>query len=112
MGLNKVTKTDGESLCEVLKEIISKFGLEYANCVGYCFDGAANMSGINKGVATRLQEDCPLALYLHCYGHRLNLAIQSSLTGVLPLKILWELFKICTISSKQAPKDTQYFVIP
>ena len=54
--------------------------------MGYCFDCAANMSGINKGVATRLQEDCPLALYVHCYGHRLNLAIQSSLTGVLPLK--------------------------
>ena len=86
VGFNKVAKTDGESLCEALKEIISKFGLESANCVGYCFDGAANMSGKNKGVATRLQEDCPLALYVHCYGHRLNLAIQSSLTGVLPLK--------------------------
>ena len=86
VGFNKMIKTDGESLCNALKDVIIKFGLETENCVGYCFDGAANMSGKNKGVATRLKEDCPHALYVHCYGHRLNLAIQSSLTQVKPLK--------------------------
>ena len=74
-----MVKTDGESITKVLTEIITGLGLDSANCVGYCFDGAANMCGKNKGVANRLKTVCPLALYVHCYGHRLNLAIQSSL---------------------------------
>ena len=30
------------------------------------------------GVATKLLEKEPLALYTHCYGHALNLAIQET----------------------------------
>ena len=47
--------------------------------VGQCYDGAANMSGCEKGVAARIQEVVPHALYVHCYAHRLNLALQDTL---------------------------------
>ena len=35
------------------------------NIVAECFDGAANMSGIRKGLATRMKECSPLGIYVH-----------------------------------------------
>ena len=44
------------------------------------------MSGIYKGLTTRMKECSPLAIYIHCYGHRLNLAIQGTITQIVPLR--------------------------
>jgi len=44
------------------------------------------MSGMHKGVATRMKECCPFALYVHCYGHLLNLAIQDTMTQIEPVR--------------------------
>ena len=60
--------------------------LELQNIVGECFDGASNMSGVNKGLSARMKEFSPLAIYVHCYGHLLNLALQDTLTTVEPLR--------------------------
>jgi len=38
------------------------------------YDGAANMSGIHKGVQARVRERIPTAQYVHCKAHVLNLA--------------------------------------
>lgn len=56
------------------------------NIVSECFDGASNMKGIHKGLATLMKETSPLALYVHCYGHLLNLAIQDTMEEVEPLR--------------------------
>jgi hypothetical protein len=37
------------------------------------------MSGKEKGVASLILKENPLAIYVHCYAHKLNLAIQSSM---------------------------------
>eukprot|EP00117_Sycon_ciliatum_P011780 scpid47775/ scgid13111/ 52 kDa repressor of the inhibitor of the protein kinase; 58 kDa interferon-induced protein kinase-interacting protein; Death-associated protein 4; THAP domain-containing protein 0 len=46
---------------------------------GQCYDGASDMSGATKGVAARIAQSYPLALYLHCASHCLNLVVVSSL---------------------------------
>ena len=53
--------------------------LRIEDVVGQCYDGASNMTGKEKGVAARVQEVAPKALYVHCYGHLLNLALQDTL---------------------------------
>ena len=50
--------------------------------VGECFDSAAYMSGVHKGLATRMKECPPLVVYVHYYGHLLNLALQASMTSI------------------------------
>ena len=50
------------------------------------FDGAANMSGIRKGLATRMKECSPLGIYVHCCGHLLNLAFQDTMTEIETLR--------------------------
>ena len=36
------------------------------------------MKGAKSGVATQLLKDEPRAVYMHCYGHALNLAVGDT----------------------------------
>ena len=44
------------------------------------------MSGKNKGLATLVQEVERRAIYVHCFGHALNLAAQDTLKESTLLK--------------------------
>ena len=67
-----------ETLFNLIRDTLNDMGLNPENIVGQCFDGASNICGKNKGVATRIQEIAPRATYVHCFGHRLNLALQDT----------------------------------
>ena len=51
------------------------------------FDGAATMSGLssNKDLSAKLKGCAPLSIYVHCYDHLLNLALQKT---IIKIKIL------------------------
>ena len=82
----KVESTSGESLFNTLSENLLKIGLDPKQCYGLALDGASNMSGIEKGLATRMKAISPQSVYIHCHGHLLNLAIKDTLSGVKILK--------------------------
>ena len=44
------------------------------------------MRGIRKSLATRAKECLPLGIYVHCYGHLLNLALQDTMTEIKTLR--------------------------
>ena len=44
------------------------------------------MNGVHKGLSTRMEECSPLGIYVHCYGHVLNLALQDTMTQIEPLR--------------------------
>ena len=54
-----------------------RLNIPLSNCRGQCYDGASNMTGIKRGVATQIQSESPLAFLTHCYGHALNLAVND-----------------------------------
>ena len=85
-GFFATESTEGEVLYELVKKAVTSLNLQLRDIVGECFDGAANMSGCNKGVASRMKECSPLALYVNCYAHRLNLALQDTMTSVQPIR--------------------------
>ena len=78
--------TEGEVLYELAKTAINKLDLRLENIIAECFDGAANMSGIRKGLATRMKECSPLGIYVHCYAHLLNLALQDTMSEIETLR--------------------------
>ena len=41
------------------------------------YDGAANMAGHLSGVAARIQQEEPKALFVHCFAHSVNLCLQE-----------------------------------
>ena len=79
IGFHDVKSTTGEALFELICEVLDSNGFQIKSLVGQCYDGASNMSGKVKGVAARVREVAVRALYVHCYGHRLNLALQDTL---------------------------------
>ena len=58
---------------------LHSYGLDLINLRGQTYDGAGNMAGSIKGTAAIIREQYPLALYLHCSSHWLNLAVIKSL---------------------------------
>ena len=64
VGFVATASTEGEVLYEPAKTAVNKLDLRLENIVAECFDGAANMSGIRKGLATRMKECSPLGIYI------------------------------------------------
>ena len=77
IGLVAVDQTDAGTLSLVLKDSLLRSTLSLSQCRGQCYDGAANMAGHLNGVATRLLEEEPRALFVHCLAHALNLCLQD-----------------------------------
>ena len=71
--LINVPKTDAHTLSALIKDCLIRFSLPIAQCRGQAYDGASNMNDHINGVAARIQEDEPTALYVYCLAHCTNL---------------------------------------
>ena len=77
VGLHKVDKINADILVAVIKDVILRLNLDLHNCRGQCYDGAANMAGSRNGTATQICQAEKCAVFKHCYGHALNLAVAD-----------------------------------
>jgi hypothetical protein len=68
----------GRSLAETIVDTLKSRGINMQGLIGQGYDGAAAMSGHLNGVRTAIQEQYPMALYVHCAAHSLNLALSKS----------------------------------
>ncbi len=75
MKLKRVRAID---ITEAIIHSIENLGLSLCNLRGQGYDGASTMSGEKGGVQAKILEKQPKALYTHCAGHSLNLAILKS----------------------------------
>lgn len=67
------------TLFNIIKTIVADLGLNKNNLVATGFDGANNMSGKKAGLCTLIKENMSAkSIYVHCYCHRLNLALESA----------------------------------
>jgi hypothetical protein len=86
LGFFDTASTTGEELAKLIIAVFIKHGFDLKDLVGLGFDGASAMSSQEVGVAARMREKSPLALYVHCFAHRLNLALQKGLKNVPKLR--------------------------
>ena len=82
IGFMETASTTGQSLFDLIKNTLQLHTLDLNNLVGQGYDGASNMSSARVGVSGRMQNEAPRAIYIHCYGHQLNLSAQKSMTQV------------------------------
>ncbi|XP_065671304.1 52 kDa repressor of the inhibitor of the protein kinase-like [Hydra vulgaris] len=68
----------GEGLFDILLKSVSDFSLDIMNCRGQSYDGAGAMAGHTKGLSSCILNLNEKASFVHCYSHRLNLAICAS----------------------------------
>ena len=60
--------------------------LDIKNLRGQCYDGASNVNGRISDLRTRIREDEPRALFVHCSAHSLSLCVQDSLEGIIDVR--------------------------
>ena len=65
-------------IANVISEKAESFGLSWEYLVGQAYDGASTMSGCIAGVSTLIKEKAPTAVYVHCWAHKLNLALVAA----------------------------------
>ncbi len=74
----EVERITGKELADTILRSLSAWGLSASDLRGQCYDGSSNMSGARSGCMALVKEKAPLAIYVHCAAHRLNLAIVSA----------------------------------
>ena len=105
LGLYNLSSITAESIVCAIKDMFLRFHIPMANIRGQCYYGCSTMAGSRMGVAKRIEELEPRAVFLHCYGHALNLSVgdtikQSSTMGDC-LDTCFELVKLIKFSPKR-----------
>ena len=72
------TGITGRDLADKITSSLVAYGLDPTNIRGQAYDGAGNMAGSVNGAAALITAQYPLALYLHCTSHCLNVAVVNS----------------------------------
>ena len=109
IGMVHVHSTTSDAITSTIKDILVRCILNIGQCRGQAYDGAANMMGHLKGVATQILKEEPNAIPVHCLAHRLNLCLQDAAKHCQPVRnaltICMELSQLILYS----PKRTQVF---
>lgn len=78
LGFLPLERITGEAISAAILEFLSKSQIPVSNMRGQGYDGASNMASNTVGVQARIKQVAPLATYVHCSGHSLNLVISKS----------------------------------
>lgn len=84
-GFIELEEQTGAAMATKLSNHIRRLGLDPDCCVGQGYDGASSMSGEENGVQALLRRQCPKAVYVHCFSHRLNLVLSKA-TEVIEIR--------------------------
>ncbi|XP_072565314.1 zinc finger MYM-type protein 1-like [Paramormyrops kingsleyae] len=77
VGLYRVSDTTGQGIAKVAADVLLRLNLPLSGLRGQTYDGAANMAGKYTGAQAILRRQQPLALYVHCGAHCVNLITQA-----------------------------------
>ena len=105
LGLYCLSAIDAQSIFEVMKDAFLRFQIPLAKLRGQCYDGYSTMAGVKAGVAAKIEQVEPRAVFTHCYGHALNLAVSDTVKQCLAMKdcldTCFELMKLIEFSPKR-----------
>lgn len=77
-----------DALFNVVTKRIEKY--EYrSKLVGQCFDGASVMAGQVNGLQSKIKNEAPQAVFVHCAAHRLNLVLQQSCNSISECRVFF-----------------------
>ena len=102
IGLHYVDDITTNTIVHTLKDTVLRLNLNMSMCRAQCYDGASNM----KKVASEIKAVEPRALYLHCYGHSLNLAVADTLKGIKVMSdVLDHALEVCKLLKFSPRRD-------
>ncbi|KAL1150355.1 hypothetical protein V6Z11_A10G253100 [Gossypium hirsutum] len=89
----------------VIFNVLLQHSFDIQNIRGQGYDGASNMRGEFNGLQAFILNDCRYAYYVHCFAHRLQLALVAAAREVVEVhqffKDLSDIVNIASASSKR-----------
>ena len=102
VGLYYLSVTDAQSIVDAINDAFLRFQIPFTKLRGQCYDGCSTMAGARAGVAVKIQELEPQAVFTH---HALNLAVNDTITKVPKMKdcldTCYEIVKLIKFSPKR-----------
>ena len=99
----KLSRVRASDIADSILTTLVNLGLSMSDLRGQGYDGASTMRGAKAGVQAQIRERQPMALYTHCAGHSLNLAILSS-CSIPCISNCIDQIKSLTLFVKHSPK--------
>ena len=81
MGLIDLKSAKADGILQAIDAAFAMYGFDLTyrrKLVGFGADGASVNLGCRRSVSTLLQEDCPWLVQIHCFAHRLELAVKDA----------------------------------
>ena len=89
-------------------KLLADHGFDVKDCRGQAYDGAAIMSSQTKGASSVIKNEQPLADWVHCRNHCINLAIAFAWKNTSVTNFMDRLTSVCYYF-ENFPKRLQYF---
>ena len=67
----------GKAIAQSITERVSELGLDIKKCRGQGYDGAGNVAGYKNGAAAHILRESRKSIFIHCFSHRLSLAVSK-----------------------------------
>ncbi|KAJ8897380.1 hypothetical protein PR048_002726 [Dryococelus australis] len=109
IGLYETASMTGEFLLNVIKDALLHLDLNLDKLRGQCYDGGANMAGAKSGVKSRMLAEQPLALYINCAAHALNLALQDTSKSIPLVRNCLQWVNDTSVIVRDSPKRRAVF---
>ena len=77
MQFQSAVDLTGEGLATKILSTLRAHNLDVQHMVGQGYDGAASMAGCFSSVQKKVTEVAPMATYVHCASHALNLVLNT-----------------------------------
>ena len=77
LGFTPLKEMDAETIAETIIDQCNKYGLNLNKLRGQGYDGCSTMAGKENGVQVHIRSDYPLAVFVHCSAHCLNLVVND-----------------------------------
>ena len=95
LQFSKLARITWKHVADEIIQILEDLGIPVVNMCGQGYDGAPNMSSHRVGAQAYIKQQAPLAAYIHCSGHCLNLVIVHSCSLPEVRNVLDKLKKCC-----------------
>ncbi|KAL6179109.1 hypothetical protein ACLB2K_050625 [Fragaria x ananassa] len=86
-----VSDTCAATLKSKIDKVFTEYNLQVENLRGQGYDDTSNMCGQWNGLQALFLQECPYAYYIHCFAHRLQLALNTIATDVDVVYLFFEM---------------------
>ena len=93
LGFLKLQGKDAASLETAIINQLEADGINFTDCRSQCYDNASVMSGHSSGLQKRMLDRNPLALFINCDNHSLNLVGVNAVSAEAELVTFFGIFQ-------------------